>query len=245
MLSSNKLKEFCGPYKGCDTYFRPLVCKGDIRKIGIFIVGINPATPIKTNVLPDEYNKMLTDYQKFDEYYVSLRKELGKKRKYSPTRLGIDSLVQRLAEIPLIKSKKIAIAETNVVPYPTKDYSELKALEKENPELIMKAKSIFLKLLDSIRPKIIIIHSKTAFDEFMESVKQSYDISYGLNYKSKSIEALETSAELLTIPYSSDERGTVLACRHLMYFGKDGNSYAPFLARGVSRTLCKVQIDVK
>lgn len=230
MLTLEHLQKLCVPLEGSDIYFRPLVCKGNLDQIGIFIVGINPATSIKTNVPIDEYLEMLTNYQKFDDYYVGLRREAGKRSDHSRTRLGTNSLVRKLTDTPIIKSQNIAIAETNIIPFPTKNIKELKALEKENPALIKEARTRFLDLLEMAKPRLIIVHSKTAFDELVELISEQYGLDEDIQkLKDSKIEALESISDLLSIPYSKSRKCNLMVCRHLMYFGTVGNSYTAFL----------------
>lgn len=234
MSLSENLERLCEPYEGDLNYFRPLVCKGDIDQIGVFIVGINPANAISSNEIKNlqKYASMLANYDDFDDYYVRSRKAKGKRGQYSRTRLGINSMVGELSQTLSEVGKNISIAETNVIPYPTSNIRELLALKKSNPALIDRAKQVFIEVLNTAKPDLLIVHSKGAFDELADIVSDAYQFDVPIDrYKDNSIEALEEQGVLFLIPLSSTQNCKVMACRHLMYFGREGQSYAGFLKK--------------
>jgi hypothetical protein len=124
----SKLKEFTNS----ETIVRPFLCNGFPFDNEIFLVGINPAT--KINFWDFWSNENGCNKEGWLNEY---RKQNGK---IGPTRKRI--------EIFLNQAKKLKILETNIYPFYSPRFKDLKQ-EHKNPEL-------FKYLIDTIKPKLII-----------------------------------------------------------------------------------------
>lgn len=220
MMTSEELKELCKPPGEGKAYYRPFVCNGDIKKVDIFFVGINPATPIfPKDMNIDDYVKLLSDYESFINYY-KLNRTLKGKNEFSRTRIGMNSFFDSLRSY-----YNGGILETDVVCYPTPDLRELK---KEPKYVIEKGKDIFYKLIVQFKPKLIIFHGKKSVDYGLEVLINNGVISndnFNLNYK---IEEMEKINPLVQFNYMSGGKATIMACRHFMYYGIKGESFETF-----------------
>ncbi|WP_416825210.1 ADP-ribosylglycohydrolase family protein [Ectobacillus polymachus] len=216
-----KLFEMISFSKEGKAYFRPFVCNGKIDEIDIFLVGINPATPIYPNDIDlHEYVELLLHNDKFLEQYAKFRLLQGK-TEMSRTRIGMNAMINLLKQ-----HTNVSIAETNVISYPTKSVKELK---KEPQEVINYGKDIFYQLLSLIQPKILIFHSKEALKVALEimSEQELLQVEPGMIQKTN-IKELESKAPLLEFTYKNGKKGYIFACRHLMYYGKKGDSFQAF-----------------
>ena len=220
MITSKQLREMCTQTLKGKAYYRPYICNGDISNMDIFFVGINPATPIcEENLDLDAYILLLNNYEKFVEYYKAMRLEQGK-TEFSRTRLGINSFMSWLRQ-----QTNLSIAETNINAYPT---ANLKQLKHEPKEITGKGKRVFRQLLLNIQPKIIILHGKDTVGNFSEMLCKE-GLCNGTNIDlSCRIEQMEECLPLTLIRYPNGSTGTVLACRHFMYYGKNGDSFVRF-----------------
>lgn len=220
MIVKEQLKEMCTQSITDKAYYRPYICDGDISNIDIFFVGINPATPIYANDMDlDKYTQLLNNYEKFIEYYKSIRLKQAK-TEFSRTRLGINSFMYWLRQ-----QTNLSIIETNINAYPT---ANLKQLKSEPKEIIEKGKNVFQQLLVSVQPKLIILHGKDTVANFSEVLHMAgvyNDINIDISSK---IEQMEECLPLTSINYPNGSMGQVLACRHFMYYGKNGDSFAKF-----------------
>ncbi|EST52174.1 hypothetical protein T458_24465 [Brevibacillus panacihumi W25] len=201
-----------------EPYLRPFLCKTYPKEIGIFIVGINPATPIYPSDLAyKDYISLLCDYNNFKKFYINKRLNQGKKG-ISRTRIGIDNLTSWIEYI----SKKQVI-ETNVTTYPTSSSRELK---KINTEIISISQDLFIKTLKIFKPNILIIHGKEAFNSLLNLLLKK-KISYYLMNKAEDINVIENLGPVAYI-YLENHLIYVFAIRHLMYFGRTGNTFNGF-----------------
>lgn len=223
LINREQLKEMCAQSFIDKAYYRPYICNGDINDIGIFCVGANPATPIYPSEMDlGEYIQLLNNYDQFMAYYKTMRGKQGKPE-YSRTRVGINSFMSWLRQ-----QTSLAIMETNVNSYPT---AKLEQLKREPKEIIEKGRTIFKQLLLSIQPKLIIFHGKDAVMNFCEVVRVA-GLRNGIDVDlSNKIEQMEEYMPLTTIKYPDGSIGTVLACRHFMYYGKSGDSFANFRSK--------------
>lgn len=216
-----KLFEILSFSQESKAYYRPLVCNGKIEEIDIFLVGINPATPIYPHDIDlIEYVDLLLNHDKYLEYYSTLRLYQGK-TKMSRTRIGMNSMVGLLKQ-----HTNASIAETNVISYPTTSLEELK---KEPLEIINHGKNIFYQLLSLIQPKLLIFHSKEALRIALEIMSNKGLIQDEHRMITEiAIKELESKAPVLEFTYENGKKGYILACRHLMYYGEKGNSFKEF-----------------
>lgn len=220
MINLSYFKKLCEAPSLDKAYYRPFVSKGILKPRGIFVVGINPATPIFPNEIDlDRYAQLLFDYAEFKEYYKASRLKAGK-TEMSRTRKGIDSFIDWL-----VTQTDLTVTETNVIAYPTAD---IKLLKKEPTWIIEQGKDIYGQLLLRLKPRLLILHGKGTVVNCLEILIKlglSIQTAIDLNY---SIEQMEKKLPLLCFEYQDGTVGTILACRHFMYYGKAGDSYSSF-----------------
>ena len=112
------------------SYLRPYISKRNPYDSKVFLVGINPATPITPIQLNiDEYIGLLKNYEEFMEFYSKSR-ESQNKSKISRTRMGINSLVNWIEQ-----EFNTGVIETDIFTYPTKNIKELKAILAKTNDL--------------------------------------------------------------------------------------------------------------
>lgn len=220
MISLEKVKELCEPPGEGKAYFRPMLCKGELSKVDIFLVGTNPATPIyPKDMRIERFVELILSYEEFINYYKSSRLASGK-GEVSRTRTGMNSFLDWLSQ-----HTSSSIVETEVIPYPTE---KLKLLKKEPKFVIERGKEIFYELVTLFEPKTIILHGKTTVEEAVDIFERKGLISSNVINLEESIEQMEASSPIQSFVYPSGKSGTILACRHFMYYGRTGNSFSAF-----------------
>ena len=197
------------------SYLRPYISKRNPYNARVFLVGINPATPITPIQLNiDEYIGLLKNYEKFMEFYSKSR-ESRNKSKISRTRMGINSLVNWIEQ-----EFNTGVIETDIFTYPTRNVKELNNIDKN---ILNKSIEKFWQVLVEFKPDIIILYGTLLLNEFKKLVASK---NKGIKYYSEEekIEYIEEKC-----PYAKLNIGTknikVIACRHLMYYGNNGNSF--------------------
>lgn len=225
-LSLENLKDLVTPLKNDSTYFRPFVRDKAQTKYEIFFAGINPATSISTQEMDiDKYVSLLENYDEFYKEYQKLRDKKGKTH-ISRTRLGTINFLKDLKE----KTGK-AILETNVIPYPT---SNVKELKKTPADVKKHAMELFYLVLMAYTPKIIIVYGKTALESFIENLVE-HEIIKPTGPITKKLGQIENrEGPFITFEYPNGKKGAIFACRHMMYHGKDGNSFSDFKEKIIS-----------
>jgi len=223
MITSEDLKKLCEQTELGKAYYRPFICKGDISKVDIFLVGINPATPIFPSEIDiDEYIKCLLNYNDFIELYNRMRINQGKYN-ISKTRRQIDSFIEWLSS----KTNK-SILETNVIPYPTKDIKELK---NELDSIKQRAQDIFYDILMKFTPSLIIIHGKISIETFFEVLKnKKVKFENEINLKS-TVYDFEKMVPLTSFFYTNNKKCTIVACRHFVNSGSKSETFKDFKKR--------------
>ncbi len=222
-MKREELKQLIKPYEGdsMHPYYRPYVIRKKPRDYNVFLVGVNPATPIYENEINiDEYVDLLMDYDAFYQEYNRIREKTGK-TKISRTRLGINNFVDEIEALT-----GAAILETNVIPYPTKNIKELKNVD---PKVIDYALNVFYKVWMRHSPEVIIVYSKTSL-KYLVNVLSNNGLIDNHPPLNQPIKDLENSKEsFLEFTYeNSDKKGMVFVCRHFMYYGRKGNSFEGF-----------------
>lgn len=220
MLSIQDIKRMCEAPAENKAYYRPIICKGELSKVDIFFVGTNPATPIYPKDMDlDTYFDLLMNYERFIEFY-NMSRVKSSKQEISRTRTGMNSFLNWL-----VTNTSVAIAETEVVPYPTEN---IKLLRKEPAYIIEKGKEMFYELLMEFKPRLIILHGK-------ETVEYAADILHRKGILSKEsidldqhIEEMERQLPICNFIYPSGKTANIMACRHFMYYGTTGESFKPF-----------------
>lgn len=220
MLSLEQFTEMCKPPAEGKAFYRPLICNGDLDKVSVFFVGTNPATPIFPHQMDlRSYAKMLFNYGEFISFYKRSRLEIGKDE-VSRTRIGMNSFLTWLTS-----QTDVAIAETEVIPYPTE---KLKQLKKEPSFVIERGKEIFCQLVLVFRPRLLILHGKKTVDHVIDAFQRNGLIEPGAVNLEESIEQMESRSPLLEFTYPNGQIGVLLACRHFMYYGTSGDSFRGF-----------------
>ena len=196
-------------------YLRPYISKRNPYDSKVFLVGINPATlinPMQLNI--DEYIGLLKNYEEFMEFYSKSR-ESQNKSKISRTRMGINSLVNWIEQ-----EFNTGVIETDIFTYPTKNVKELNNIDKN---ILNKSIEKFWEVLLEFQPDIVILYGSLALNEFKKIVMSK---NKKIKYYSEEdkIEYIEEKC-----PYAKLNIGTkninIIACRHLMYYGNNGNSF--------------------
>ena len=196
-------------------YLRPYISRRNPYNVRVFLVGINPASPITPKQLNiDEYIGLLKNYEEFMEFYSKSR-EIQNKSKISRTRMGINSLVNWIEE-----EFNTGVIETDIFTYPTKNVKELNNIDKN---ILNKSIEKFWEVLLEFQPDIVILYGSLALNEFKKLViSKNKKIKYYL--EEDKIEYIEEKC-----PYAKLNIGTkninIIACRHLMYYGNNGNSF--------------------
>ena len=196
-------------------YLRPYISKRNPYNSKVFLVGINPAThitPMQLNI--DEYIGLLENYEEFMEFYSKSR-ESQNKSKISRTRMGINSLVNWIEQ-----EFNTGVIETDIFTYPTKNIKELNNIDKN---ILNKSIEKFWEVLLEFQPDIVILYGSLALNEFKKLViSKNKEIKY--YSEEDKIEYIEEKC-----PYAKLNIGTknvnIIACRHLMYYGNNGNSF--------------------
>jgi hypothetical protein len=228
ILSKQKIKRMCEAPANNKAYYRPIICKGDLSKVDIFFVGTNPATPIYPRDMDlDTYVDLLMDYERFIEFYKMNRVKNGKKE-ISRTRTGMISFLNWLSN-----NTNAAIAETEVVPYPTEN---LKLLRREPAYIIERGKEMFYELLIEFKPRLIILHGKETVEYAAEILTEKGILSPKSINLDQSIEEIEKQLPLCNFKYDNGKTANIMACRHFMYYGAKGESFKP-LRENVLRIL--------
>ncbi|MBP2643677.1 MAG: hypothetical protein H6Q67_1564 [Firmicutes bacterium] len=220
MLDEKQLKNMCRQPVADKAYYQPLVCIGDMSKIGIFVVGTNPALSVYSHEIDiDTYTDLLFNYERFMDYYRAIRFKEGLPE-MSRIRTGLHGFLTWLSE-----QTNFSVAETNVIAYPTPTLVDLK---KVPSPIIGVGKSIFRRLLAVIKPQLIILHGKPTVVSFRKAIeKEKLAKTQEINLY-KPIEYLEMCSPLTHIQYPNGRYGTVLACRNLSLYGRNGNGFSSF-----------------
>ena len=219
MISHDELRAWSGPAGEGLAYFRPMICKKTVAPGCIFLVGINPATPVTPDDLDvDTYAGLLLDYDRFLAYYRQRRID-ARKTALSRTRTGMHSFIQWLA-----KAVPDPIVETNVIPYPTPRTKDLKKV----PDWVKsQAREIFVQLLQRVQPRLLLLHGKDTVTETAELLRNHRIANVHVDPRAD-IRALEDQPTLFRFEWPGGGDCKALACRHFMYYGESGSSFAGF-----------------
>ncbi len=222
----NELMEMCTPPGPGKAYYRPLLCKGNRENIPIFLVGINPATPIYPEQISiEEYLNLIQNYDAFMEFYKATREEEGKTPS-SKTRNSINMFVEWL-----LSKTPASIAETNIISYPTET---LALLKKEPEDVWAKGKAIFYKLMMHYRPNILIVHGKSTVQMLADLL-----IDKGLITDIKRNDFLNTlskvdysaNSPIAQFNFPEGEPCSIITYQHFIYYGPNGENSSRFRER--------------
>ena len=140
---------------GRPTTLRPFVCDGSPLTCTVFLVGLNPATSLNTDFWSFWESGRGFAKARWYESYLADRADKplkpGKKirLKVSPTRRNIDAFVEGAGDVRVLETNIYASAS-----------ADLRSLEHKDRET-----TPFEFLLESIRPKVIVVHGKPAIEE--------------------------------------------------------------------------------
>lgn len=208
--------------EGEDVYFRPLLAKSKTSRGNVFIVGINPATPMKRADFQDmnEYIELLYNRSRFMERMQEVRIRDGKSR-LSKTRVGLNAFVK---DLEAKSSGVINVVETNMNAWPTKSAKCL-SLPK-NKQAAVYGAQIFKRVFFHYKPSVLIVHSKQALGElltFLEIEKLNPSVTFDSNVRLVDWIA----ADPITFTYEDGTIGTIFCSKHFMYHGHVGHSFQP------------------
>jgi hypothetical protein len=137
---------------GRPTTLRPFVCNGSPLACRVFIVGLNPASPMKATFWDFWRPGIGYDKAAWMDAYVAERAERPlkpgrtRRRRISPSRAVIECLVSELGHTTCL--------ETNIYATAAEDYCDLSAgLRDTKP---------FDYLLAALKPEVIIVHGADA-----------------------------------------------------------------------------------
>ena len=210
-------------------YLRPYICRGNPYNAKVFLTGINPATPIYPNqVTLDRYIEIVKDYKTFMDFYLKSRIK-QKKSEVSRTRMGINSLVDWIEN-----ECNAGVVETDIFTYPTKNVKELLAIDKQ---ILNKSIEKFWQVLLEFQPDTIILYGSLTVDVLKKLLK---DKNKQVEYFCKNEDGIEDIEKIFPFArFNIDSKNiNVIACRHLMYYGKNGNSFEN-LRKNIKKSLEK------
>lgn len=147
MNLANELKSLCVTDSG--PYLRPFAPNSSWKESDVFIVGTNPATPLR-----EEFND-------FEDYWNSLTKNTDKfEAIYSAQHTSGVSKTTRRARRVIAELSPVSVLVTNSIAYPTSRMSKLRNLASHR-EL---GRKCFETLIEISKPKAILFHGKEACD---------------------------------------------------------------------------------
>lgn len=223
-MNLNKLKSMVQPYNNnsAHPYYRPFVVNDINEQYDIFLVGINPATPIfETDIDLDNYVDLLTNEDIFNKKYERIRKENNKTAK-SRTRIGIENFVE---DIEKETNKKVLVTNTNF--YPTKNEKELRKVE---PGAREQGAQSFLEVLEYHLPKVLIVHGRGAIKSLVRILYDNQFIDSTRTFKNSVIALKNADGPFMEFyhPNDKDKKVAVFVCDHLIKHGHQGNSFSFF-----------------
>ena len=197
-------------------YLRPYICKNNPYEARVFLTGINPATPIYPDQVEiDEYLKIIENYDKFMNLYIENRRKHDKSE-ISRTRMGINSLVEWIEN-----ECGTGVVETDIFTYPTQNTKELLKIDNN---VLSKSIEKFWQVLMEFKPDTIILYGALTVETFKKIIKEkNKEIEY-FEKDASSIENIEKIFPFARVNIDSKDID-ILACRHLMYYGKNGKSF--------------------
>lgn len=137
---------------GNPTGLRPFVCNGSPLTCRVFIVGLNPASPMKADFWDFWQPGIGFDKQSWMQTYVTERAQRPlkpgrtRRRKVSATRAAIEWIIDELGPNDCL--------ETNIYAKATEEYASLTPAGRITAP--------FDYLLETIKPQVLIVHGKDA-----------------------------------------------------------------------------------
>lgn len=161
-LSIQKFEERLADIIGRPTRLRPFVCEGSPLACRVFIVGLNPASPMKSGFWDFWKADVGFDKAAWMEAYTAerasrpLKPGKSRRNKISRSRAIIEHI---LSELGLTRC-----LETNIYAAATEEFSELPAHLRDT--------NAFDFLLEAIRPDVIIVHGIPAVEHIQRKAPQ-------------------------------------------------------------------------
>lgn len=134
------------------TDLRPFVCEGSPLKCDVFLVGFNPATTMTADFW--EFWRAGYGYDKAAWFKRYLEERAAKPLKPGKTRRQKVSATRRNMECFVEGATGVRVLETNIY---AKASDDMKSLDLASREI-----APFKFLLDTIKPKVIVVHGKPA-----------------------------------------------------------------------------------
>lgn len=205
-----------------DSYFRPFVVESPDSKGNVFIVGINPATPMKIKEFEDtnEYIDLIYNRKRFMERMQMIRIRDGKSP-LSKTRVGLNAFVK---DLEAKSNGAIDVVETNMNAWPTKSAKCL-SLPK-NKQAAEYGAQVFNKVFFNYKPSVLIVHSKQALGELLAFL-ETEQLNPSVTYNPKVRLGDWIAAGPITFTYKDGTIGTIFCSKHFMYHGHVGQSFQP------------------
>lgn len=176
-------------------YLRPFAPNSAWRNARVFIVGTNPATPLR-----DEFSS-------FDMYWEALTHDHGAfEQAYGAQRAGKVSKTARRAKVFEAALGQVNFLRTNVCAYPTRRWKELRGPQKAGH--IRTGCEILAALADVCRPAAILCHGKEATQAVSELFSVSLDPYTPLDQQAN-----------VVAPWSDGQRLQLFAYPHLSGVG--------------------------
>lgn len=170
MDSESKLKKLCEKLSEAGPYLRPFAPNSNWKESKVFIVGTNPATPLRDsfgefNDFNDYWTSLTIDNDRFNKIY---------RTKYSKGNSKTTNRLKLLAPLkPLI---------LNAIIYPSPRIKEIPDIQLQRDI----GKQCFEELINICQPKVILFHGKEANDlcfRYFGIESRDFDIATGLyNY---------------------------------------------------------------
>ncbi len=147
----NNLDSFAkdlGQLIGRPTDLRPFVCNGSPLACEVFIVGLNPASPMKTNFWEFWDSATGFDKERWLDVYVAER--AARPLKPGKTRRNVVSNSRRVIEWMISSLGPIRCLETNIYSAASE---EIRDLDRER-----RITAPFDFLLERIKPRVLVVH---------------------------------------------------------------------------------------
>ena len=137
---------------GRPTDLRPFVCEGSPLTCDVFLVGFNPATMMHTDFW--EFWRPGYGYDKQEWFKRYLEERAAKPLKPGKTRRQKVSATRRNIECFVEGAASARVLETNIYALPS---DNMKSLDLNSREI-----APFTFLLDTIKPKVVVVHGRAA-----------------------------------------------------------------------------------
>ena len=145
--------------------------------------------------------------------------------------MGINSLVDWIEN-----ECKTRVVETDIFTYPTKNTKELLAIDKQ---ILNKSIEKFGQVLLEFQPDTIILYGSLTVDVLKKLLK---DKNKKVEYFCENVVGIEDIEKIFPFARVTIDSKyiNVLACRHLMYYGKRGDSFEN-LRQNIKKSLGKYE----